>query len=59
MLLYYNKNVNFPITKVDSNKIKETSATKFLGLHLDKKFNLVNNITETSIKISKSIGLLY
>ena len=31
----------------------------FLGLHLDKKLNFVNHITEMSMKVAKSIGLLY
>ena len=59
MLFSYNKNVNFPDTSVVNNKINETSVTKFLGIHLDKKLNFVNHITEMSMKIVKSIGLLY
>ena len=35
--------------------INETSVTKFLGIHLDKKLNFVNHKTETSIKVAKSI----
>ena len=56
MLLSYNKNVNFPHISVCNNTINETSITKFLGIHLDKKLNFVNHITEMS---TKSIGLLY
>ena len=37
MLFSYNKNVNFPDISVVNNTIKETSVTKFLGIHLDKK----------------------
>ena len=59
MLLSYNKNVNFPDISVGNNTINETSVTKFLGIHLDKKLNFVNHITEMSMKVSKSIGLLY
>ena len=59
MLFSYNKNLNFPIIKIGNNKINETSVTKFLGMHLDKKFNFVDHITEVSIKVAKSIGLLY
>ena len=33
--------------------------TTFLGIHLDRKFNFVNNITEMPMKVAKSIGLLY
>ena len=55
----YNKNVNFPIIRINNNTINETSVTKVLGIHLDKKFNFVNHITEMSIKVVKSIGLLY
>ena len=39
--------------------MNETSVAKFLGIHLDKKLNFVNHITEMSMKIAKSIGLLY
>ena len=40
-------------------EINKTSITKFLGIHLDQKFNFVNHITEMSIKVVQSIGLLY
>ena len=59
VLFSYNKKVNFPIIKIGNNKINETSVTKFLGIHLDKKINFVNHITEMSMKVAKSIGLLY
>ena len=59
MLFSYNKNVNFPHISVGNNTISETSDTKFLAIHLDKKFNFVNYITEISMKVAKSIGLLY
>ena len=39
------------------DKINETSITKFLGIHLDKKLNF--HITEMSIKIAKAIGFFY
>ena len=59
MLFSYNKNANFPIIKIGNNKINETSDPKFLGIHLDKKLNFVNHITEMTIKAAKSIRLLY
>ena len=59
MLFSYNKNVNFQDISVGNNTINETSVTKFLGIHIDKKINFVNHITEMSIKVAKSIGLLY
>ena len=59
MLFSYNKNVNFPDISVGNNTINETSVTEFLGIHLDKKLNFVNHITEMSMKVAKSIGLLY
>ena len=39
--------------------MNETSVIKFFIIHLDKKFNFVNHITEMFIKVAKSIGLLY
>ena len=59
MLFSYNKNVNLPDISVGNNTINETSVTKFLAIHLDKKLNFVNHITEMSMKVAKSIGLLY
>ena len=50
---------NFPDISVGNNKINETSVTKFLGIHLDKKLHFINQITEMSMKVAKSIGLLY
>ena len=41
-----------------NNKINETSVTKYLCMHLDKKFNFVNHVTEMFIKVAKSIKLL-
>ena len=37
MLFSYNKTVNIPDISIGNNKINETSVTKFLGIHLDKK----------------------
>ena len=59
MLLSYNKNVNFPIIKTGKDNINETSVTKFLGIHQEKKMNFVNDITEMPIKVAKSIGLFF
>ena len=60
MLFSYNKNVNFQIIKIGNNRINETfSVTKFLGVHMDKKFNFVNHNTEMSIKVAKSNVFLY
>ena len=63
MLFSYNKNVNFPIIKIGNNKFNETSVINnlnrthtFLGIHLDRKINFVNHITEMFIKVAKSIG---
>ena len=55
----YNKNVNFPDISVGNNTINETSVTIFLVIHIDKKFKFANHITEMSMKVAKSIGLLY
>ena len=59
MLLSYNKNLNFPVINAGNNKINQTSVTKFFGIHLDKKLNFVTHTTEMSMKVAKSIGLLY
>ena len=59
MLFSYNKNVNFAHISRGNNTIDETYVTRFLGIHLDKKLNFVNHITEMSMKVAKSIGLFY
>ena len=59
MLFSYNKNVNFTDISVGNNTINESSVTKFLGIHLDKKLTFINHITEMSMKAAKLIGLLY
>ena len=58
MLFSYNKNVNFPDINVGNNTINESSVTKLWGIHLYKKLNFVYHITEMSMKVAKSIGLL-
>ena len=52
VLFSYNKNANFPDISVGNNKINETSATKFLGIHIDKIIYFVNHITEMSMKVA-------
>ena len=42
MLFSYSKYVNFPDISLGNNTINETSVTKFLGIHFDKKLNFVN-----------------
>ena len=59
ILFSYNKNVNLTDISVGNDTINETSVTKFLGIHLDEKLNFVHHITEISMKVAKSIGLLY
>ena len=59
MLFSYNKNVNFPDISVGNNTINKTSVTTFLCIDLDNKINFVNHVTEMSMKVAKSIGLLY
>ena len=59
MLFSYGKDVNFSDISVGNNTINATSVTKFLNIHIDKKLNFVNHITEMSMKVAKLIGLLY
>ena len=56
---FYGKDVNFPDISIGTNTINETSVTKVLGIHLDKNLFFVNHITEMSMKVAKSIELLY
>ena len=49
------KNVNFPDISVGNNTTNETSITKSLGIHIDKKLNFVNHITEMSMKVQSQL----
>ena len=40
-------------------QLMKVSITKFLVIHPDEKLNFVNHITEMSMKVAKSIRLLY
>ena len=55
MLFSYNKYVHLQIIKIDNRKMNETSVTKFKAYNLIKKMNFVNNITEMSMTVAKSI----
>ena len=54
MLFSYHKIANIIIIKIGNDKINEISVTKFFGIHLDKKSNFANHITEMSMKVVKS-----
>ena len=47
--LIQKKNILFEIIKIGNNKINETSITKFLVIHLDKKMSFKNHLAEMSI----------
>ena len=53
MLFSYGKDVYFPDGSVGNNTINDTSVTKFLGMHFDKKLNFVNHETEMSVEVAK------
>ena len=57
MVFSYGKDVNVSDISLGYNTINETSVTIFLGIHLDKKLNFVNHITEMSTKVAKPIEL--
>ena len=59
IMFSYGKDVNFIDISVGNNTFNEISDTIFLGIHLDKKLNFVHHITEMSMKVAKSFGLLY
>ena len=58
MQLSYNKNVHFPGISLGKNKINNTSVTKFLSIHLDKKLNFVNHIFEMSRKVESQLDFI-
>ena len=42
----YNKNRIFALIRIGNNKICETSVTKCLGIHLDKRENFKSHMSE-------------
>ena len=59
MLFSYGKDKNFPDISIGNSIINETSVAKFLAIQVDKKLNFFVDITEMSMKVAKSIELLY
>ena len=59
ILFSYNKKIKLPKIKIGNNIISETTVTKFLGIHIDKNLTFKSHISEISLKLSKTIGLLY
>lgn len=45
--------------QIGNDLIEEADNIKFLGIHLDNHLNFKHHISETSKKLSKSIGLLH
>ena len=59
MILSYRKNIMITDIKIGENIIEETDFIKFLGIHIDNHLTFRYHINEISIKLSKSVGLLY
>ena len=51
-------NVN-PIIKIKNNLIKCVQSHKFLGIKIDNRLKFDQHIADISVKISKSIGILF
>ena len=48
-----------PGIKIEGNVIERVSSTKFLGVYLDENLNWKQHALQISMKVSKSIGVLY
>ena len=60
ILFALRKSVKLPgYLKIGKGKIKCVDTIKFLGIHIDKNLTFNNHINHLSIKISRSVGLLY
>ena len=55
----YRKSINIPLLKFGNFNITEAISTKFLGITIDKNLKFEQHISNTTKKISKSIGILY
>ena len=42
-----------------NNEILQEKSTKYLGVILDNKLTRKNHITQTNLRLSKGIGILY
>ena len=59
MVISHNKNIMLPIIKMGENLIEETDIIKFLGINIDNNLTFKNHINIISVKIAKSVGLLF
>ena len=59
MVISYNKNIMLPTITMGGNIIEEADSIKFLGIHIDNHLTFRDHINKTSIKISKSIGIIH
>ena len=48
-----------PIVKMGENIIEETDSIRFLGINIDNNLTFRDHINKISIKIAKSVGLLF
>ena len=55
----FRKSINIPLLKFGNFNITETISTKFLGINIDKHLKFEDHISNTTKKISKSIGILH
>ena len=60
MLLNSNlsQSCNFNV-KINDNKIKHTTCTKYLGVHIDQHLSWTDHIHNLEIKLSRSVAMLY
>ena len=45
--------------KINDNKIKHTTCTKYLGMYIDQHFSWTDHIHNLEIKLSRSVAMLY
>jgi len=49
---------NFNV-KINDNKIKHTTCTKYLGVYIDQHLSWTDHIHNLEIKLSRSVAMLY
>ena len=59
MVFSYNRNVMLSEIKIGNYLISEADFIKFLGVYIDNHLTFKHHISEVSLKISKSVGLLF
>lgn len=59
MVFHNRKTVTYPQLYINNTPIERTDHFKFLGLHMNRYLNWTDHVTDISLKLSKTIGIMH